>query len=94
MGQLKVRNKHSKFVNLIKVFLILVIITLGGVLFTVVNTGVSMGDDIYLRKERIGDEIYYNSETLLIIDYSAISERYTLSNGEEIHYMVVDKIND
>lgn len=94
MGQFKVRNVHSKFMNGVKVFLLLVIITLGGVLFTVVNTGVSMSDDIDLRKERIGDEIYYNSETLLIIDYSAITERYTLSNNEEIHYIVVDKMFD
>lgn len=40
-------------------------------------------------KSMIGKEFVFQKDTLLIIDYSAIKETFTLSNGQEINENLV-----
>jgi len=55
-------------------------------LFSGLLSGVSaLETEINLQKELIGREIVFNSDTLIITDYSMVMSTYSLSNGSTIH---------
>lgn len=43
-------------------------------------------------EEKIGDKVVLNKDTLMIVDYSYINGTFTLENGQEINYKLLDNI--
>jgi len=78
----------KEFKGVLTVFIALVVLVVLTTIF--LNTQLDKKTDEY--KEKVGERIVLNKDTLTIIDYSFINENFKLSNGQEISFELVKKL--
>jgi len=68
----------------------LIIVALFTLSTKLLTNGVNEGVDKYERK--VGERVVLKTDTLMIIDYSLFKSNFTLEDGREISFDLVDKL--
>jgi hypothetical protein len=78
----------KEFKGVLTVFIALVVLVVLTTIF--LESQLNKKTDTY--KEKAGERIVLNKDTLTIIDYSFTNENFKLSNGQEISFELVKKL--
>ena len=78
----------KEFKGVLTVFIALVVLVVLTTIF--LESQLNKKTDTY--KEKVGERIVLNKDTLTIIDYSFTNENFKLSNGQEISFELVKKL--
>lgn len=73
-----------------------IFIMLGILIFSMVLTGIigyKINSEVESYQKHVGGYVVFNNDTLMITDYSRIEENFTLEDGREVNYRLIDKIS-
>lgn len=76
------------FVSMLVLLLILVVL----LLFFLNMWANDVGKEKEKFEKHIGEQYILNKDTLIIVDYSMFKETFTLSNGKEINYKLIENM--
>ena len=81
---------NKSFKKMILIFIVVVAVTTVLVVTTVKNAVNTIDNQYSNFTSKVGGKMILGTDTLQIIDCSVLNNTYTLSNGVEIHYQLVD----
>ena len=73
----------------------MILITLGMIFLMAICATLltnSLKSEVGKIKSKVGTKLILEKDTVMIIDYSLLKNSYTLSNGKEISFELVDKL--
>lgn len=74
------------------ILMILVILLVFSLKYLAKNVGKNFQEEKNKVENKLGQRLVLERDTLTIIDYSLINQNYTLSNGKQISFELVDSL--